>query len=318
MGHRNRASQLVYAGALLSGALMPARAVACSLPLVAIEASYPPLRATDVPTNAVLFAAGPDLNPDDLVLLDPELRPVPIEVRAAAPSGFDVVPLAELAPNQRYRLQTPGDRDGTILFTTGSGPAPVPERLEAPALDARVVEATVQTCQVTLVCLGAPPAPRTMLEVRIGDEVLLTDQSYAAPRGRAYGESIDAEDCIEVRARDLRGNRSAPSIVCGADVELLRLRGAESGPPVVACDYDAPDGKDPGTHADAGAPRGDSAAVEDAPSDDGAASLDGRGCTTAITAPIGGAKRSSAPWSGAAGLLALVIVTTLARRRGRP
>src|SRR5688572_10947383 len=97
---------------------------ACLRVQPALEASYPLDEATEVPTNVVLFAAGPKLDSAyDVVLLDAYNNAVPFDVRAVPPSGFDIIPRSELKTNASYQLRPAASHYcREIHFTTAAGP----------------------------------------------------------------------------------------------------------------------------------------------------------------------------------------------------
>lgn len=227
-----RASILSFPAALLLGAaLSPSPAQACSYPIVVMEASYPERDAVDVPTNAVLFAYGSELGSgDEVILLDAQGSIVPLEVRPVTPSGFDLVPLRELEPSSRYLLRAVGPDDtSAVLFTTGSGPAALPAQLEAPSVAVLAIDYSMGTCgEQTAICTGLSHPAGTTLEVRTGDGVLQRPLS-TSPWSRFYGGQLGADDCVEVRVRDVRGNRSEPAHVCGEAIERVRVEGDPPG-----------------------------------------------------------------------------------------
>lgn len=216
--------------ALLGAAvtLAPAPAGACSWGQVIVEASYPRAGALDVPTNAVLFLYGPGVTTtEELQLLDASGRSVALEVRAAMPSGFDLTPLQPLQPNQTYQLLPSGSPYALLEFTTGSGPAAVPEGLSAPELDVVQFSYSLGTCGVLAgLCVDTSTAPDTTLEVRVGSEVLGPGSGPPWPLYRAYSQALANDDCVEVRARDVRGHRSEPRTLCGSDIARFELSGA--------------------------------------------------------------------------------------------
>jgi len=214
--------------------LPPAPARACSWGQVILESSYPRLNAVDVPTNAVLFVYGPELRPaaypaelvpDELQLVDESGQSVAFDIQAVVPSGFDLAPLQPLQPNQRYQLVPGGPSPYPLLeFTTGSGPAAVPESLSAPALDVVQFSYALGSCGVLAgLCVEASAAPNTTLELRVGNEVLAPGAGLPSPLARAYSQPLADSDCVEVRARDVRGHRSAPRTVCGEAIARLEL-----------------------------------------------------------------------------------------------
>jgi hypothetical protein len=208
-------------------ALHPAPAGACSYALRSIEASYPAAGAVAVPINAVLFVYGHSLSAATVQLLDADGTEVPMEIQPVEPSGFDVRPLSPLEPERTYELRAPIDRGEAppVRFTTGTGPAALPERLEPPQLDLTVLQHPLGPCgeQHTL-CLDTAAPPGTSLEVRIGEEVLTAAApDYPSTWFGAYGTHLPEGECLEVRARDVQGHRSAPRTVCGADVHRIEV-----------------------------------------------------------------------------------------------
>lgn len=230
MPKRRSARPLLFGAALLAGAgLEPRSASACSYAQVTLEASYPAFNAVDVPTNAVLFVYGTLPAIDSLVLLDAAGVPTPFDARPVDRSGYDLLPREELAAGQRYRLtllDEPSAPTDFLVFTTGSGPAAVPDQLAPPpALDARVLEYNFATCGlITGICLTETPLPpSTTLEVRVGDEVLASNLP-TFPLHRAYNQPIASDACITARLRDIRGNRSEPTSVCGDAIAHIQLQ----------------------------------------------------------------------------------------------
>jgi len=221
--------------ALLAAAvlLLPAPAQACSWGQVVLESSYPRLNAVDVPTNAVLFVYGPELRPaafpalvpDELQLVDESGQSVAFDIQAVVPSGFDLAPLQPLQPNQGYELVRGGPSPYPLLeFTTGSGPAAVPESLSAPTLDVVHFSYPAGSCGVLAgLCVEASAAPNTTLELRVGNEVLAPGAGFPSPHRRAYAQPLADSECVEVRARDVRGHRSAPRTVCGEAIARFEL-----------------------------------------------------------------------------------------------
>lgn len=217
---------LLATGLLSAVLLVPSGAEACSYAIVVIESTYPEAGAVDVPTNAVPFVYGPELNSsDDVALVDEHGRLVPVEVRAVSPTGIDLIPLSDLAPNHKYEIRAVGSIEAaSIEFTTGAGPAAVLTQLPPPALDVRLLKYALGTCgELSGICVEASHPSGTTLEVRIGDEVLSGGAGSPWPRYRAYGQLVADSDCVEVRARDVRGNRSEPTMACGASLKSIRL-----------------------------------------------------------------------------------------------
>lgn len=209
-------------------ALHSAPAAACSYALRAIDASYPEAGAVGVPVNAVLFVYGHSLSAAAVQLLEDDGTDVPVQIEPAEPSGFDVRPLSPLEPERTYELRAltvQGNIDPPVRFTTGTGPAAIPERVETPELDLAVLLYPPGPCgEQQGLCLDTAAPPGTTLEVRIGEEVLLTaPPSYPSTWFGAYGTYLSETQCLEVRARDVRGRRSAPRTVCGADAHRIEV-----------------------------------------------------------------------------------------------
>lgn len=227
MVHASSIPKYLLVGSLLCGmTLLPERAQACSRALHVIESAYPERGAVEVPTNVVLFVYGPDLDSaDDVELRNANGDVVPVDARPAEPSGFDLFPLAELEPNQNYELRAPAESELTSpWFTTGSGPAEIPQQLGAPALDVRMLNHALGSCgDVTRICLHASPQPSTTFEVRVGEEVLSGRSAHPSIPYEEYGQGLAHGECLEVRTRDARGNRSEPSIACGDALQHVWL-----------------------------------------------------------------------------------------------
>lgn len=220
---------------LVSGPLVPSRARACSIDLSYLEFVSPVMGAVGVPTNAAIFVQGPaTISADAIELVDADGALVSIEARRVSPLGFDIIPSAELLPNHDYTLWArwvgdtelpPGamrpSRDKSIPFTTGPGPASVPAQLDPPELDVRVLQYNFGSCGLqTGTCVKAPRPPDTTLELLIDGEVVRADLVDPWPR---YSGPLAADACIEVRVRDVRGNRSESSVACGERLERVWL-----------------------------------------------------------------------------------------------
>lgn len=209
----------------LAAALLPPRAEACSYPAVVVESTYPRPGAVGVPTNAVPFIYGPALQAEQLTLRDATGAEVPVERRQVEPSGVDLVPLVDLAANQDYEVRLTELPEPVLTFRTGVGPAAVPDRLDPPALEVVVLEYSFASCgEVTNICADATVTVDASIEVRVGGEVLSPGLGEPWPLSRAYGQGLRDDECVEVRARDVRGNRSAPSVACGDALNRVRLR----------------------------------------------------------------------------------------------
>ncbi len=220
----NRAGAVALA---LGAWLLPARAAdACSYALVAIEASYPTSGALDVPTNAVLFAAGSNLDGGALVLERDDGAQVEFELIAVESGGFDLKPLTELEANRGYVLTSAGTDPAPfdrIEFTTGAGPASVPDVLPLPDLEVAQVSHTLGSCgKLSSYCVDARVPEGTRLEARLGGEVLQEDGSTAA-LSTYFSRSLAEDECLVARLRDVRGNRSAPATLCRADIPLVDM-----------------------------------------------------------------------------------------------
>jgi hypothetical protein len=174
-----------------------------------------------------LFVYGQSLSASTVQLLDADGTEVPVQIQPVEPSGFDVRPLSPLEPERTYELRAPSDRGEVppVRFTTGTGAAALPERLEPPELDLTVLHHPLGPCgDQHTVCLDNTTPPGTTLEVRIGEEVLqATVPGYPSTWFGAYGTRLSESQCLEVRARDVRGNRSAPRTFCGADAQRIEV-----------------------------------------------------------------------------------------------
>jgi hypothetical protein len=201
---------------------------ACSYALRAIDVSYPEPEAIEVPTNVVLFVYGHNLDPEMLRLVDAGGAEVPVQVESVEPSGFDVRPLEALEPRRQYQLHAAAPLYATsdvVPFTTSSGPAALPERMEVPELAVAVLQPPYGPCgdQHSLCVDGSAP-PGTSLEVRVGENMLKRYLSEQPSRWfGVFGLNVGPDDCVDVRLRDVRGRRSAPRTVCGADALRVEI-----------------------------------------------------------------------------------------------
>lgn len=222
----------------LCACVYSARAVACSSTVVIIGASYPEAGAVDVPTNAVVFFYGPQLKSNDVELVDDAGNVVPTEARVVQPSGIDLVPQEELAPNRKYQLRAVDTNEpAAVEFTTGAGPVDRPEVLEILESELLLLDHSLGTCgKVTGLCVNASPPPNTTLEIRVGEEVLGDGVDASQPLYRAYLAPVTSDECISVRVRDVRGNRSEPTQVCGKDVRRAQLPEPSGGSSRYTCD----------------------------------------------------------------------------------
>lgn len=220
-----RASCVLVPG--LGASLLASPARACSQLERFIESSYPAPGATDVPTNVVLYAAGEHLHAEGLFLETAAGIGVPITVSGVSPTGFDITPMIELEPNQRYVLHHPGfsllatgPASTSVEFETGGGPA-VPEVLPPPELTGAVVLDGVDSpC----------PNERLCLEPGSSDSALFAANSFNIVSERepgiltgAYGNAFLPEGCLQVWRRDALGNRSEAVELCAADVTRVEL-----------------------------------------------------------------------------------------------
>jgi hypothetical protein len=217
-------SVVPLAALFASIAAPPATAHACTFAAVSLYQSYPGRESTGVPTNVVAFAYT-DGSSGPLLLRRSDGTPVPSEVTLADPSGLDLRPLAELEPFTNYELVYGTDR---VPFQTGAGPADAPAELAPPDFSATRVSYLQGTCgRLEFVCGATTAAAGTLLEVRAGDEVLLSDAvlepDVLLSMAPAYGRLAAADECLSVRARDVRGRRSAPLTLCGDEVASLEL-----------------------------------------------------------------------------------------------
>ena len=90
---------------LLSAALAPAPAQACSIDLSYFEFVSPMAYDVDVPTNAAIFVHGSATSSADVLeLVDADGALVPFEARPVSPVGVEIIPDAELLPHREYTL----------------------------------------------------------------------------------------------------------------------------------------------------------------------------------------------------------------------
>lgn len=242
----------LIAGVLLgAGPLASSRAQACSIALDYFEFLSPMAGAVGVPTNATIFVQGPaTMSADVIELVDVDGEVVPIEARQVTPLGLDIIPSVELLPEHGYTLWarwigdteqppgvTPPSRDKSISFTTGPGPASVPAQLEAPELEVRVVQYELDSCGLqTGICVEASRPPDTTLEILLDGEVVRADTRDRWPR---YSRPLAADDCIGVRVRDVRGNRSEASAACGERLQRISFQNNIPGTDHACDDYES-------------------------------------------------------------------------------
>lgn len=222
-----RVSCVLVAGLGTSFLASPARA--CSQLERVIESSYPAPGATGVPTNVVLYAAGDQVDAEGLFLETAAGVRVPVTVSGVLPTGFDITPVIELEPNQRYVLHHPGysllaaGPVGTsVEFETGGGPA-VPELLPPPELAGAVVLDGVESpCPNERLCLEPGNPHWSLFGANSFNNV--SEQTPGILTG-AYGNAFVPEACLEVWRRDALGNRSEAVELCAADVTRVELSG---------------------------------------------------------------------------------------------
>lgn len=222
-----RVSCVLVAG--LGPSLLASPARACSQLERVIESSYPAPGATDVPTNVVLYVAGDQVDAEGLFLEAASGVRVPVTVSGVLPTGFDITPVIELEPNQRYVLHHPGFSllagepvSTSVEFETGGGPA-VPEVLPPPELAGAVVLDGVESpCPNERLCLE-PGNPHSALFA--ANSFNNVSERRPGTLTGAYGNAFVPDVCLQVWRRDALGNRSEAVELCAADVTRVELSG---------------------------------------------------------------------------------------------
>jgi len=219
-----RVSCVLVPGLSTSFLASPARA--CSQLERVIESSYPAPGATDVPTNVVLYAAGDHVDAEGLYLETAAGVRVPVTVSGVLPTGFDITPVIELDPNQRYVLHHPGFSllaagpvSTSVEFETGGGPA-VPELLPPPELAGAVVlDGAESPCPNERLCLEPGNRHSALFGANSFNNV--SERTPGILTG-AYGNAFVPEACLEIWRRDALGNRSEAVELCAPDVTASR------------------------------------------------------------------------------------------------
>jgi uncharacterized protein (TIGR03382 family) len=207
----------------------PSRAHACSCVAEAIGRSEPADGAVDVPIDIAPVVHG-WLDPTTIVFEREDGTPVEFALRTGPGLNpcegvtGELVPESPLAANSRYviRASPPVEDEGSseVWFTTGE--ATVPEiPLAAP-------EVAVSFVRGNLIVAGCVSDVRGCLTVTGADHAELRatrgdgEQIWTFVRGTVVLNSLldGAPDCIEVRARDAAGRRSAASTLCADDFAI--------------------------------------------------------------------------------------------------
>jgi hypothetical protein len=211
---------------LLTG--VPRDAVACSFAVLAIQSSYPVQDDQDVPTNAVLFADGPELAASHLSLATADGEEVPVHVTPVEPSGFDLFPVEELGPNRTYSLRGRGPvHSHDITFTTGPGPVEPTANLSLPELRLVQKVSSIDTCgELGALCPGVALAPGAFLEIRFETELLSLQRPVSFYR--PYSQVLPDGACVTVRARDVLGNRSPSTTLCISETVVTEEHACEA------------------------------------------------------------------------------------------
>jgi hypothetical protein len=218
--------RLSFGVALLAAAeLTASSARACTYPWVP---SYATASTVEVPTNAVLLVHGrvPE-GANGLALLDAAGNAVPFDVRVVTRDAFDLIPRDELEPRQSYRfgLLEQLEMGEALEFTTGAGPAAPSAELGQPDVDAWMLDYHFASCgMVHGLCVDATLPAGTTLEVYLGDSVLIYGLR-GFPDYRQILPDVGPDDCVELRLRDVRGNRSEPSVFCSDALRRFELEG---------------------------------------------------------------------------------------------
>lgn len=217
----------------LSCLVAPVRA--CSqLPRI-IESSYPAEGAIGVPTNVVLYAAGEQLEAEAFSLETQSGTRVETTVSRVLPTGFDIRPVMELEPNQRYVLRHPGfsllaagPMGVSVEFETGGGPT-APALLSPPQLEgAALLDSVEAPCPYERLCLEPGGSDSALFAATSFNN--LSERRPGTLTG-AYGNALRPDSCAQVWRRDALGNRSDILGLCAADLQRHELFGDAASRP---------------------------------------------------------------------------------------
>lgn len=209
---------------------VPARAFACSCAGYGIFAADPKDNSSGAPLDVAPVVIG-TFDPATVKLADESGAPVELTLEAGpgplcAPQWVELKPKAALRSNTRYRISatSPDKTSSQVSFTTGDralGAMP----LETPKLARADMVYRATTCasgpalgtpMPTTLCTGGFGDPRQGIEViaRSGDTVLARN-TLGVFDTSSY-ELNTPPTCVEFRRRASNGQRSEPTVICGA------------------------------------------------------------------------------------------------------
>jgi hypothetical protein len=322
VGNWARAAQFVLAGAGIAAVSAPARVHACSCEARAIARSEPDDGAIGVPVDIAPILGG-WFDPQTVTFEHEDGSPVAFDLRTGV--GLDLcdrltgelVPATALAANSRYliRASTPEPEEGgstEISFTTGEeqvvqSPLPAPSVAVSFVRGNLIMDSCTSDVRGCLTVTGADHAELRL--TRDGRE-----QNWTFVRGTVELNTLaEAPECIEVRARDAAGRRSAVTTLCGDDVSIRDTRESDYEGYELRCENGLiGDGdEEPMESPDAG-PDGDTP--------DGGTRSDARdGSRSEIDMSEGGcsASRSSGSRTGSHALLLALLLGLRLQRRHR-
>lgn len=256
----NVSAALVVLGASATGiAMLPASAHACSCGPTPIWASFPVNDTIDVPLNSALIIRG-YFDPATLTLKNDDGVSVPFAVTHGPGAGAcegetgELIPNAPLEPNTHYVLHAElepgfGNETSEVSFTTGTATIPN-DPLATPTLHATFVRGNTvgNSCLAEVQgCIGVGDASSVEITLRKGDAVLVrTIQSRTAGNDSGVGDLViendaiitssnEVPDCIELRARDAAGRRSAPVTLCNDELTVRDATASDFLSSEIAC-----------------------------------------------------------------------------------
>jgi hypothetical protein len=272
VGNWARAAQFVLAGAGIAAVSAPARVHACSCDARPIARSEPGDGAIGVTVDIAPILGG-WFDPQTVAFEHEDGTPVAFDLRTGV--GLDLcdrltgelVPATALAANSRYLIRASAPEQGEggsteVSFTTGAERV-AESPLSAPSVAVSFVRGNliVDSCTSDVRgCLTVTGADHAELRLTRGGR----EQNWTFVRGTVELNTLtEAPECIEVRARDAAGRRSAVTALCGGDVSIRETRESDYEGYELRCEngvigdgdeepMESPDaGPDGGTRSDA-------------------------------------------------------------------
>jgi hypothetical protein len=210
-------------------ALAPARAHACSCAPEPILSSRPVDGATAVPIDIAPLIVGP-FDPDTVTFEREDGTPVAFELRVGkaedlcSGSNGELVPSAALEPDTVYVIRAERFDEEMLASTVRirTGQELVPELpLQAPRVEASFIRGNpiLDSCGGEVRgCLALAGAEHFELTVKQAEQELV--RTFVSGSAAQIYSLLVEPDCIEVRARDLAGRRSAATILCGDELHV--------------------------------------------------------------------------------------------------